>query len=76
MAMLLSVMTFLLEQTAAEKRATILSVTLFAVLVFMLFLDSVIKNKIVPKNVNVRLFIMFLLIVAIIAIILLTIYYI
>ncbi len=71
----LSQMRFLLEQTAAEKRATILSLALFAVLVFMLFLDSVIKNTIMPKNKNVKLFVIFLFMVTLIAIILLIIYY-
>ena len=70
MAMLLSVLNLLLEQTKAEKEFTIIGVSIFAVL------DSVVKNKLVPKNKNVKLFIIFLFIASLIAIILLTIYYI
>ncbi len=76
MAMLLSVLNLLLEQTKAEKEFTIIGVSIFAVIVFMLLLDSVVKNKLVPKNKNVKLFIIFLFIASLIAIILLTIYYI
>lgn len=66
----------ILAQTEGEKRMTIISVALFALFVLILLIDSVTKHTIVPKNANVRLFIIFLLICTLLAIILLTIYYI
>ena len=66
----------LLAQTEAEKSMTIISVALFAMFMLILLIDSVTKHTIVPKNSNVKLFIIFLLVCALVAIILLTIYYI
>ncbi len=64
---LLSSITLFLAQNAYEKKLTILGLALFAGLVFMLILDSIIKQKIVPKNDAVRGFLIFVFIVAVIA---------
>ena len=50
----------LLAQNAFEKRATIIGITLFGGLIFMLFLDSIIKGKFVPKNSAIRKLLFFI----------------
>ena len=76
MRMLLDAVLTLLAQTEGEKQMTLISVSLFALFMLILVIDSVTKQTLVPKNSNVKLFIIFLLICALIGIILLTIYYI
>ena len=66
---------FLLAQNETEKRLTILGVTLFAVLMCFLILDSLIKGQYIPKKGPIRGFLIFLLIVAVIAVNLLIIFY-
>ena len=60
---------YLLEQTAEEKRLTVLYVSLFVVAIGMLVLDSLAMKKWTPSGVKVLLFI--ILIVAFVAMILL-----
>lgn len=64
-----ALMTFLLEQTAQEKRLTILYITLFVVAMGMLVLDTFAMKKWSPKGVNVLLYI--ILIIAIVALVVL-----
>ena len=51
---------FILAQNALEKNATVLGVTFFGVFIFVLFLDSIIKGKVVPKNPALRNFLFFI----------------
>ena len=74
MNVLASIM-FLLAQNDTERRLTILGVTLFAALMFFLILDSLIKGQYIPKKGPIRGFLIFLLIVAVIAVNLLIIFY-
>ena len=70
------VLNLLLEQTAYEKRLTLIGVAFLAVLFFMLVLDGINKNKLVPKSGSLVKFLIFLFIAAIIAVILLIYFYI
>lgn len=67
--------TFLLAQNETEKDMTILGVTLFGAFIFFLILDSIIKGKWIPKKGPLRGFLIFLFSMAVIAIILLIIFY-
>ena len=60
---------FLLEQTAEEKRLTVLYVSLFVVAIGMLVIDSLAMKQWTPKGINVLLYI--ILIIAFVAMILL-----
>lgn len=66
---------FMLAQNDTEKSLTILGLTLFGGFMFMLILDSLIKGKWVPKKGPVRGFLIFILVMVIIALIFLFIYY-
>lgn len=66
---------FLLEQNATEKRFTVLGISLFVVFIFMLILSTLSKEGFMPKSSVVRNFMIFILIVAIVALILLLIFY-
>lgn len=70
------ILNLLLEQTGYEKRLTLIGVALLAVFFFMLILDGINKNKLVPKNGSLVKFLVFLFIAAIIAVILLIYFYI
>lgn len=76
MIALLNAANLLLAQTEKERQLTILGVSLFTIFILILFLDANIKNNLVPKNVNVKKFVLFLLIMSVAALILLIIYYI
>ncbi len=65
---------FMLAQNSDEKSITIVGIALFAGLMLFLILDSLAKNVYIPKKGPVRGFLIFLLIVAIIAINLLIIF--
>ena len=66
---------YMLAQNETEKNLTILGLALFAGLMFFLILDSLAKGHYIPKKGPVRGFLIFLLIVAVIAINLLIIFY-
>lgn len=64
---LLNAITLLLAQTEQEKEITVIGITLLIGFFFFLILDSVIKNKYTPKSPVVRYFMIFLMIISIIA---------
>ena len=65
----------LLAQNETEKSLTVLGVTLFGGFIFFLILDSIIKNKWVPKKGPVKKFLIFIFILVVIAVALLIIFY-
>lgn len=65
----------LLAQNETEKGLTVLGVTLFGGFIFFLILDSIIKNKWVPKKGPVKKFLIFIFILVVIAVALLIIFY-
>ncbi len=65
----------MLAQNEAEKRMTKIGLAFFAVFIFMLILDTVVKNKIVPKGKPMQYFLIFMFIATIVALVLLLIYY-
>lgn len=71
----LNSLVFLLAQNAEEKSITIVSVALFAAFLFYLIIDASVKGKLAPKKGPVKTFIIYLFIIAIIALILLIIFY-
>ena len=66
---------FMLAQNGTEKSLTYLGVALFGGFMFFLIVDSLIKGKFVPKKKNVRAFLIVLFVVAVIAMILMFLYY-
>ncbi len=66
---------FMLEQNSLEKDITILGVTMFGFLMFFLIIDSTVKNKYIPKKGPVRGFLIFLLLLAVVAVTLLIFFY-
>ena len=64
-----------LAQNSDERSLTLLGVALFAVLMLFLIIDSLAKNKYIPKKGPIRGFLVFLLIMAVIVINLLIIFY-
>ena len=76
MKLLYDIANLLLVQNEREKRMTIFGLALFAIFMLILFLDASIKHTIVPKNTNVKSFILFLLIISFSILILMIIYYI
>ena len=66
---------FMLAQNSEEKSLTILGLALFAALMLFLIIDSLAKNKYIPKKGPIRGFLIFLLIVAVIVVNLLIIFY-
>lgn len=71
----LNALVFMLAQNAQEKSITIVSIALFAAFMFYLFIDASIKGKLVPKKGPVKTFVLYLFFIAIIALILLIIFY-
>lgn len=65
----------MLAQNETEKSLTVLGLTLFAGFIFFLILDSIIKNKWVPKKGPVKKFLIFIFILVVIAVGLLIIFY-
>ena len=57
----------MLAQNEIEKKITIFGLICFAGFMFYLCLDSVLKQKFVPKNGVIRGFLIFLFVLAIIA---------
>ncbi len=66
---------FLLAQNDIEKKLTKVGLAFFAFFILMLIIDSILKNKLVPKSKEMRGFLIFLFIATIIALILILIYY-
>ena len=75
MNFILNSLVLLLAQNAEEKSITIVSVALFAAFMFYLFIDASIKGKWVPKKGPVKKFVVFIFIIAIVALTLLIIFY-
>lgn len=71
----LNALVFMLAQNAQEKSITIVGIALFAAFMFYLFIDASIKGKLVPKKGPVKTFVLYLFFIAIIALILLIIFY-
>lgn len=65
---LLNSLAVLLAQNEAEKRATLIGLVLFGCFMFYLILDSVIKQKFIPKNGALRGFLIFFFVIIVIAI--------
>lgn len=66
---------FMLAQNENEKSLTIVGVALFAGLMLFLIIDSLSKSQYIPKKGPLRGFLIFLLIIAVIAVNLLIIFY-
>lgn len=78
MSTLLSVMNFILAQNEAEKRITIISLIVMAVLLFLLIIDSTAryKSQYVAKSRKLKIFLwLFLIVVVSGGLILFRIYY-
>lgn len=63
----ISSVALLLAQNEAEKSITLIGLAFFAAFMLFLALDSVIKQKFIPKNKTIRGFLIFLFIIAAIA---------
>lgn len=57
----------ILAQNNTEKTVTTIGIAMFAAFMFFLIVDSIVKQKLVPKDSAVRGFLIFLFIIAIIA---------
>ena len=66
---------FMLAQNEEEKGLTVLGLALFAGLMLFLLIDTFAKNKYIPKKSPLRGFIVFLMLISLIAVFLLIIYY-
>lgn len=75
MNFLLGVMNFLLEQNAAEKRLTTISVIILVILFLYMVMDMIAKANFVPKNPVLRAVIIILFILTLGTLILIKIYY-
>ena len=64
---IVSSMYFLLAQNKFEKTLTTVGIALFVGFMFFLIIDSMVKQKYVPKDKHVRGFLIFLMILSIIA---------
>lgn len=71
----LNALVFLLAQNATEKSITLVSVALFAAFLFYLIIDASVKGKLMPKKGPVKKFVIYLFAIAIIALIMLIIFY-
>ena len=68
-------MIFMLAQNEKEKSLTVLGLTLFGGFIFILILDSIVKNNWVPKSDILRRFLIFIFVLVIIAVSMLIIFY-
>lgn len=71
----LCLVSLMLAQNETEKNLTKIGLAFFAVFIFMLILDTVVKHKIMPKSKPLQYFLIFLFVATIIALMLLLIYY-
>ena len=60
-------LSLLLAQNETEKTITTIGIACFAFFIFFLIIDSVVKQKFIPKDGPIRGFLIFLFLLAIIA---------
>lgn len=75
MNILLNIMSLLLEQNEIEKRLTSIGLVILVILFLVLVIDSIVKERFVPKSGLVRGIILVCLLLAIGTLILIRIYY-
>lgn len=61
---------FILAQTEQEKKITYVGLALLALFLFVLFLDSIAKGKVIPTKGPMKTIVIFMLVVVLLAIIL------